>query len=125
MSRAVASHHCGLGSIHVPSVTRRLSFSLVLFFAPWVFLLVLRSPPSAKNQHFEFQSNLETVDKKSQPVDFLMLNFFNPIIIVVVVIFVCPILRICYLFTCTAVSILQILEILRRLFSSLLVLRFG
>ena len=52
MSRAVASHHCGLGSIHVPSVKRRLSFSLVLFFAPWVFLL--RSPPSAKNQHFEF-----------------------------------------------------------------------
>ena len=63
-------------------------------------------PPASflhKNQHFEFQSNLEIV--------------VNPIIIVIVVIFVFPILPICYVLARTAVSILQILEFLQTLLS--------
>ena len=50
-----------------------------------------------KNQHFEFQFNLETVDEKSQLVECPLLNDLIPLIImVIVVIFVCPILLICY-----------------------------
>ena len=45
---AQCSHHCGLGSIHGPDVTCRLSFSLVLFLVPRVFLRVLWFPPSTK-----------------------------------------------------------------------------
>ena len=54
--RALALHHCGLGSIHGPSVTRRLSFSLVLFLAPRVFLRVLPFPPSTKTDILNFNS---------------------------------------------------------------------
>ena len=43
-----ASCNCGPGSIHGLSVACRLSFLLVLFLAPRVFLWVLRFPPSTK-----------------------------------------------------------------------------
>ena len=39
-----------------------------------------------KNQHFEFQFNLETVDKKSQLVECPLLNDLIPLIIIVIVV---------------------------------------
>ena len=41
---------------------------------PRVFLLVLRFSPSAKNQHSQFQFDLETVDEKSHRVECPLLN---------------------------------------------------
>ncbi len=50
--RALASHQCGLGSIHGPGVICGLSLLLVLILAPKVFLWVLRFFSLHKNQHF-------------------------------------------------------------------------
>ena len=48
MLKALASHHCGPGSIHAPSVTCGLSLLLFLIPAPRVFLRVLWFSPSTK-----------------------------------------------------------------------------
>ena len=60
MVRALASHHCGRGSIAGPGVTCGLSLLLVLVLAPRVFLRVLRFSSLHKNQHAKFQFDLET-----------------------------------------------------------------
>ena len=59
MVKALASHHCDLGSIPRPSVTCGLSLLLVLVPAPRVFLGVLLLPPSTKNQHSKLQFDPE------------------------------------------------------------------
>ena len=67
--RALTFHHCGLGSILGPGVKCGLSFFLVLVLAPRVFLWVLWFFFLHKNQHFKFQFDLETVDRKSHLMD--------------------------------------------------------
>ena len=57
--RALASHHCGPGSIPGPDVTCGLSLLLVLVPAPRVFLRVLRFSSLHKNQHSKFQFDPE------------------------------------------------------------------
>ena len=51
-------------------------------------------------------------------------KLFDPIIIVNAIVFVCPIIPIFMFSARTALAILQVLEFLHRLFSSVLVLRF-
>lgn len=53
--RGLASYHCGLGSIPGPDVTCGLGLLLEDFF-----------PFLHKNQHFQFQFGLATVDKKNR-----------------------------------------------------------
>ena len=72
--RGLTSHHCGLGLISGPGVTCVLSFLLVLILAPRVFLPDLYFSSLHKNQHSKFQFDLETLDKKSQLVEFPVLN---------------------------------------------------
>ena len=72
--RGLNSHHCGLGLISGPGVTCVLCFSLVLILAPRVFLPDLYFSSLPKNQHSKFQFDLETLDKKSQLVEFPLLN---------------------------------------------------
>ena len=57
--RALASHHCGPGSIPGPGFTCGLSLLLVLVPAPRVFLRVLRFSSLHKNQHSKFQFDPE------------------------------------------------------------------
>ena len=64
MVRALASHHCGPGSIPGPGATCGLSLLLVLVPAPRVFLRVLRFSSLHKNQHSKFQFDPETVDEE-------------------------------------------------------------
>ena len=51
MERALASNHCGPGSIPGPGVICGLSLLLVLSLLRDVFLWVLRFSPVLKNQH--------------------------------------------------------------------------
>ena len=91
----VTSHHCGLGSILGPGVKCGLSFFLVLVLAPRVFLWVLWFFFLHKNQHFKFQFDLETVDRKSHLVDRQLLNhnYYNYyIIIIIIIIFIISII---------------------------------
>ena len=74
--RALTFHHCGLGSILGPGVKCGLSFFLVLVLAPRVFLWVLWFFFLHKNQHFKFQFDLETVDRKSHLMDRELLNYY-------------------------------------------------
>ena len=73
--RALASHHCGLGSIPGLCVTRGLILLLVLVHASRVFLRVLRFSSLYKSQHFNFQFDLEVVVKKSLLMGILILKF--------------------------------------------------
>ena len=57
--RALASHHCGPGSIPSPGVTCELSLLLVLVPVPRVFLRVLQFSSLHKNQHSKFQIDSE------------------------------------------------------------------
>lgn len=63
---------CGLGSIHGPGVTWRLSFWLVLVHA--LFHLVVQFSSPYENQHSNFKFDLETKDKKSHSVESPPLN---------------------------------------------------
>ena len=71
--RALASHHCGLGSIPGPDVT--FEFFMVLDLALRVFLQVLRFSTLCKYQHSLFQFDLETVNVKSHLVECPLLHF--------------------------------------------------
>ena len=73
MVRALASHHCGLGSIPGPDVT--FEFFMVLDLALRVFLQVLRFSTLFKYQHSQSQFDLETVNMKSHLVECLLLHF--------------------------------------------------
>ena len=112
------------GSIHGACVTRWLSFSLVLFLALRGFSL---GPPVSslhKNQHFEFQSNLETLDKKSQFMECPLLSYLIPSLSLLLLFLYFPFFR--FLMFSHALLFLS-LKFLNfyRLFSSILVLRFG
>ena len=62
--RALGSHLCGPGSIPTPGVTCGLSLLLVLVQTTKVFLQILWFSSLHKNQHFNFQFDLETVDEE-------------------------------------------------------------
>lgn len=76
-------------------------------------------PPSTKKQHFEIQSNLEIVGKKSELMECPLLNNLIPSLSLSLYVlffwFVMFVAR-------NALAILQILEFLHKLFSSVLVL---
>ena len=70
--KALASHCCGQGSIGLVSHVVEYvigSFPCSEGFSP---VLPIFLPP--QNQHFQFQFNLETVDKKSHLVECPLLN---------------------------------------------------
>ena len=61
VSKALASHPCGPGSILGPGVICGSSLLLVLSLLREVFLRVLQFFPLLKNQHSKFQLDLERV----------------------------------------------------------------
>ena len=74
MVRVLALHHCTSGLIPGPGVTHGLSFLLAI--------RVIRVFPQVlwffKNQHFKFQFDLETADKKSHLLECPLLNSNYP-----------------------------------------------
>ena len=124
MLRALALHHCGLGLIHGPCVTRQFSFSLVLYLALRGFS---PGPPVSslyKNQHFEFQSNLETVDKKSQLMECPLLSYLIPSLSLLLLFLYFQFFRFVMFLHALLFLSFKFLNFYR-LFASVLVLRFG
>ena len=121
--RALTLNHCGLGSIHGPSVTRRLSFSLVSSFLRGFFSGSSRFLPIF-GQKPTFQFNLETVDKKSQLVVCPLLNYLIPSLSLLLLFLYFPLFRFVMFSHALLFLSLKFLNFYR-LFSSVLVLRFG